>query len=69
LLNLVVAALAVATGLAFASLTRALMIPGRFTEAVVGTLAVAASYLVMQRLRHSPELDELISVFRKPAHV
>jgi hypothetical protein len=45
------------------------MIPGRFTEAVVGTLAVAASYLIMQRLRHSPELDELISVFRKPAHV
>ena len=70
LLNLVVAALAVATGLAFASLARALTIPGRFSEAVVGTLAVAASYLIMQRLRHSPELDELIAVFRKqPAHV
>jgi putative peptidoglycan lipid II flippase len=65
LINLAIAALSVGAGAAFAALSRAAGIPGRFAEAVLGTLAVVLVYLVLQRLRHSPELDELLAVFKR----
>ncbi len=68
LVNLVIAALSVALGVGAATLTRTMMIPGRFTEAVIGAVSVAVAYLLMQRLRRSPELDELVAVFRRPSN-
>jgi putative peptidoglycan lipid II flippase len=68
LVNLVIAALSVAIGVGAATLSRTMMIPGRFTEAVIGAISVAVTYLIMQRLRGSPELDELVAVFRRPSN-
>jgi hypothetical protein len=68
LVNLVIAAMSVAFGVGAATLSRTMMFPGRFTEAAVGAVTVAATYLIMQRLRGSPELEELVAVFRRPAN-
>lgn len=68
LANLGIAAISVAAGAAFAGLARSMSTPGRFTEALVGATGVILVYLVLQRVRHSPELDELVAVFRKPGN-
>jgi putative peptidoglycan lipid II flippase len=65
--NVVIAALSVAAGAAVTTLTATMTLPGRFTEAVVGATTIAAVYLTMQRFRRSPELEELVAVFRRPA--
>lgn len=65
LANLGVALISVGAGVAFAALARSLAIPGRFTEAVLGSTIVIIVYLVLQKVRHSPELDELLAVFRR----
>lgn len=63
--NLGVAVVAVGAGVAFAALVRALEIPGRFTEAALGSISVVVVYLLLQKVRHSPELDDLLAVFRR----
>jgi len=63
--NLVIAAIAVGIGAAVVALTDG----GRFIEAIAGTTAIVVAYLVMQRARHSPELEELAAVFRRPRNV
>jgi len=65
LINLGIAALSVGAGAAFAALSRAIGIPGRFAEAALGSVVVVLVYLILQRLRHSPELDELVAVFKR----
>jgi len=65
--NVVIAAFSVAAGAAVTTLTGSMTLPGRFTEALVGATTIAAVYLMMQRLRRSPELEELVAVFRRPA--
>ena len=65
LANLGIAALAVASGAALAAVARSADLPGRFTEASLGGVAVILVYLALQKARHSPELDELLGVFRK----
>lgn len=67
--NLVIAAIAVGIGAAVVALTQNLTDGGRFIEAIVGTTAIVVAYLVMQRARHSPELEELAAVFRRPRNV
>jgi hypothetical protein len=67
--NLGVALLSVGVGVAFAWVVRAMTLPGRFTEAMLGATIVIVVYLALQRVRHSPELDELLAVFRKPSNV
>lgn len=65
LVNLGVAAAAVASGAALAAAARYAELPGRFTEASLGGVAVILVYLAIQKARRSPELDELLGVFRK----
>lgn len=63
--NLGIAAVSVGAGAAFAALADFPGAPGRLAEAVLGAGIVTMVYLGLQRLRHSPELDELASVFRR----
>lgn len=65
LMNLGIAGLSVAFGAALAAAARYADLPGRFTEASLGGVAVILVYLALQKARHSPELDELLGVFRK----
>lgn len=65
LANLGIAAAAVASGAALAAVARIADLPGRFTEASLGAVVVILVYLAMQKARRSPELDELVGVFRK----
>lgn len=65
LANLGVAVLAVASGAAFAALAGSMSLPWRFSEALLGSLVALVVYLLLQRLRRSPELEELMAVFGK----
>jgi len=69
LANLGIALVSVAAGAGFAALARSMTLPGRFTQAVLGAGVVIVVYLLLQRVRNSPELDELLAVFRKPESV
>lgn len=65
LANVGIAAAAVASGAALAAIARYADLPGRFTEAFLGGVAVILVYLAIQKARHSQELDELLGVFRR----
>lgn len=69
MVNLGIATLSVGAGAAFAALSRTIGIPGRFAEAALGTVVVVLVYIALQRWRHSPELDELLTVFRRAENV
>lgn len=64
-LNLGIAVLSVAAGAALAAVARSIDLPGRLTEASLGGVAVLLVYLALQKARRSPELEELLGVFRK----
>lgn len=67
--NVGIAVVSVGAGVAFAALARTMALPGRFAEAIFGAVAMIVTYLGLQRLRHSPELDELLAVIRRPRSV
>lgn len=63
--NVAVAAVSVGVGAGFVALIGFTGAAGRFAEAALGAGIVIVAYLSLQRLRHSPELDELAAVFRR----